>query len=170
MGMFGKLTGNVLFLLPLVWIGFDLRMMLAALSLNLAYPFWIHATWVPQLGWLEYVLNTPLAHRVHHAANLEYLDANYGSVLIVFDRLFGTYIEERDDVPCRHGLVHAMTSHQNQATTWSSPICMAGSSSPSTCCASRGRCRTSSAHPRSAGCPTSSAWPRRRRCSRPPGC
>ena len=110
-GMFGKLTGNVVFLLPLVWIGFDLRLVLAALSLNLLYQFWIHATWIPKLGWLEYVLNTPSAHRVHHAANLEYLDANYGGVLIVFDRLFGTYIEERDDVPCRYGLAHPMTSH-----------------------------------------------------------
>jgi len=110
-GLFGKLTGNVVFLLPLVWIGFDLRLVLAALSLNLTYQFWIHATWIPKLGWLEYVLNTPSAHRVHHAANLEYLDANYGGVLIVFDRLFGTYVAERDDLPCRYGLVHPMTSH-----------------------------------------------------------
>jgi sterol desaturase/sphingolipid hydroxylase (fatty acid hydroxylase superfamily) len=110
-GMFGKLIGNVVFLLPLVWMGFDLRLVLAALSLNLTYQFWIHATWIPKLGWLEYVLNTPSAHRVHHAANLEYLDANYGGVLIIFDRLFGTYIAERDDVPCRYGLVHPMTSH-----------------------------------------------------------
>jgi sterol desaturase/sphingolipid hydroxylase (fatty acid hydroxylase superfamily) len=110
-GMFGKLIGNVVFLLPLVWMGFDLRLVLAALSLNLTYQFWIHATWIPKLGWLEYVLNTPSAHRVHHAANLEYLDANYGGVLIVFDRLFGTYIAERDDLPCRYGLVHPMTSH-----------------------------------------------------------
>jgi hypothetical protein len=68
-GMFGKLTGNVIFLLPLVWIGFDLRLMLGALSLNLLYQFWIHATWIPKLGRLEYVLNTPSAHRVHRAAN-----------------------------------------------------------------------------------------------------
>ena len=78
---------------------------------ELVYQFWIHATWIPKLGWLEYVLNTPSSHRVHHAANLEYLDANYGGVLIVFDRLFGTYIPERDDVPCRYGLVHPMTSY-----------------------------------------------------------
>ncbi|HMC15116.1 MAG TPA: sterol desaturase family protein, partial [Albitalea sp.] len=110
-GAFGKLSGNVLFFLPLVWLGFDLRLVLAALTLNLLYQFWIHATWIPKLGWLEYVLNTPSAHRVHHAANVEYLDANYGGVLIVFDRLFGTYIAERDDLPCRYGLVHAMTSY-----------------------------------------------------------
>jgi len=110
-GALGKLTGNVVFLLPLVWIGFDLRLVLTALTLNLLYQFWIHATWIPKLGWLEYVLNTPSAHRVHHAANLEYLDANYGGVLIIFDRMFGTYTAERDDLPCRYGLVHPMTSY-----------------------------------------------------------
>ena len=110
-GAFGKLTGNVIFLLPLVWIGFDLRLVLTALTLNLLYQFWIHATWIPKLGWLEYVFNTPSAHRVHHAANTEYLDANYGGVLIVFDRLFGTYTAERDDLPCRYGWVHPITSH-----------------------------------------------------------
>ena len=82
-----------------------------SVSLNLLYQFWIHATWIPKLGWLEYVLNTPSAHRVHHAANLEYLDANYGGVLIVFDRLFGTYRGERDDLPCRYGLVTPLLSH-----------------------------------------------------------
>ena len=51
------------------------------------------------------------AHRVHHAANLEYLDANYGGVLIVFDRLFGTYRAERDDIPCRYGLVEPVVGH-----------------------------------------------------------
>lgn len=109
-GMFGKLTGNVVFLLPLVWLGFELRLVLAALTLNLLYQFWLHATWIPKLGWLEHWLNTPSAHRVHHAANLEYLDANYGGVLIVFDRLFGTYVAERADLPCRYGLVRPMTS------------------------------------------------------------
>jgi sterol desaturase/sphingolipid hydroxylase (fatty acid hydroxylase superfamily) len=110
-GAFGKLTGNVVFLLPLLWIGFDLRTVLAALALNLLYQFWIHATWIPKLGPLEGWLNTPSAHRVHHAANLDYLDANYGGVLVVFDRLFGTYRAEREDLPCRYGWVHPITSH-----------------------------------------------------------
>lgn len=110
-GMFGKATGNVVFLLPMVWLGFELRLVLAALSFNLLYQFWLHATWIPKLGWLETVLNTPSAHRVHHAANLPYLDANYGGVLIVFDRMFGTYVAERDDLPCRYGLVTPMTGH-----------------------------------------------------------
>lgn len=110
-GVFGKVIGIVVFMLPLVWIGFDLRTVLAALTLNLLYQFWLHATWIPKLGWLEYVFNTPSNHRVHHAANVEYLDANYGGVLVIFDRLFGTYIAERDDLPCRYGLVHPMTSY-----------------------------------------------------------
>ena len=110
-GAFGRLTGSGVFYTPLVWLGFPPKIVFAMLSLNLLYQFWIHATWIPRLGWLEYVLNTPSSHRVHHAANLEYLDANYGGVLIVFDRLFGTYRAERDDVPCRYGLVKPMTSY-----------------------------------------------------------
>jgi sterol desaturase/sphingolipid hydroxylase (fatty acid hydroxylase superfamily) len=111
-GAFGKLSGNVIFLLPLVWLGFELELVLTALTLNLLLgQFWLHATWIPKLGWLEYVLNTPSSHRVHHAANAEYLDANYGGVLIIFDRLFGTYIAEREDLPCRYGLVHPITSY-----------------------------------------------------------
>jgi len=110
-GPFGKLTGTALFFVPMVLIGFPMRVVLATLTLNLLYQFWLHATWIPKLGWLEYVFNTPSAHRVHHAANPEYLDANFGGVLIVFDRLFGTYVAERDDVPCRYGLVHPMKSY-----------------------------------------------------------
>lgn len=110
LGWTGKLTGTTLFFTPLVWLGFPPEVVIATLSLNLLYQFWIHATWIPRLGWLEYVLNTPSAHRVHHAANIEYLDANFGGVLIVFDRLFGTYVAERDEVPCRYGLVTPMRS------------------------------------------------------------
>jgi sterol desaturase/sphingolipid hydroxylase (fatty acid hydroxylase superfamily) len=110
-GILGRLTGTPLFFVPLVWLGFPPRVVFAMLTLNLLYQFWIHATWIPKLGWLEGVINTPSAHRVHHAANLEYLDANYGGVLMVFDRLFGTYRAERDDVPCRYGLVKPMTSY-----------------------------------------------------------
>ncbi|HEY2927371.1 sterol desaturase family protein [Piscinibacter sp.] len=110
-GIFGRLTGTALFFVPLMWLGFDPRTVSAVLSLNLLYQFWIHATWIPKLGWLEGILNTPSAHRVHHAANPEYLDANYGGVLLVFDRLFGTYVKERDDLPCRYGLVHPLVSY-----------------------------------------------------------
>jgi len=110
-GMLSRLTGGSVFYVPLVWFGFPPKVVFEVLSLNLLYQFWIHATWIPKLGWLEWLLNTPSAHRVHHAANLEYLDANYGGVLIVFDRLFGTYRAEREDVPCRFGLVTPLRSY-----------------------------------------------------------
>jgi sterol desaturase/sphingolipid hydroxylase (fatty acid hydroxylase superfamily) len=102
-GWTGKLTGTLLFFTLAPWLGMPPRVILMILSLNLLYQFWIHATWIPRLGPLEWILNTPSAHRVHHATNVEYLDSNYGGVLIVFDRLFGTYVRERSDVPCRYG-------------------------------------------------------------------
>ena len=110
-GAFGKLIGCTLFFTPLIWIGFPVEAVAATVALKLLYQFWIHTTWIPKLGWLELVLNTPSAHRVHHASTREYLDANYGSVLISFDRLFGTYVPERDDAPCRYGLPHPQTSY-----------------------------------------------------------
>ena len=104
-GIFGRLSGATFFFIPLIWLGYPPKVVFEVLSLNLLYQFWIHATWIPKLGWLEGWINTASAHRVHHAANLDYLDANYGGVLLVFDRLFGTYRAERDDLPCRYGLV-----------------------------------------------------------------
>ena len=109
LGWMSKLSGTGIFYLPLVWLGFPPTAVVATLSVNLLYQFWLHADWIPKLGWLEYVLNTPSHHRVHHAANLDYLDANYGGVLIIFDRLFGTFVEERAGLPCRYGLVKPIT-------------------------------------------------------------
>jgi sterol desaturase/sphingolipid hydroxylase (fatty acid hydroxylase superfamily) len=111
LGWTGKLTGTPLFFLPLVLLGFSPLMVLAAVGINLLYQFWLHADWIPKLGYLEWVLNTPSHHRVHHASNPEYLDANYGGVVIVFDRLFNTCREEREDLPCRYGLVNPVTSY-----------------------------------------------------------
>jgi sterol desaturase/sphingolipid hydroxylase (fatty acid hydroxylase superfamily) len=111
LGWLGRFTGAQIFFTPMALLGFEPTTILTALFLNLLYQFWLHADWIPKLGWLEYVLNTPSAHRVHHARNPEYLDANYGGVLIVFDRLFGTHIEERADLPCDYGLVTRVTTH-----------------------------------------------------------
>ncbi len=111
LGVFGRWMGVGAFFVPLVWLGFPKEAVLACLSLNLLYQFWIHAQWFPKLGWLEGWINTPSAHRVHHAANVVYLDANYGGVLLVFDRLFGTYLPERDGVPIRYGLVEPVNSY-----------------------------------------------------------
>lgn len=105
LGWTTELTGTTLFFTPLVYLGFAPKVVVITLSLNLLYQFWLHTTWIPKLGWLEYVFNTPSAHRVHHASNVDYLDANYGGVLIIYDRLFGTYRSERSEEPCVYGLV-----------------------------------------------------------------
>jgi len=106
LGWTGKLTGTMLFFTPLILLGFTPEVVMSALALNLLYQFWLHATWIPKLGWLEFVLNTPSSHRVHHASNERYLDLNFGGVLIVFDRLFGTYVAECEEEPCVYGVVH----------------------------------------------------------------
>jgi sterol desaturase/sphingolipid hydroxylase (fatty acid hydroxylase superfamily) len=59
------------------------------------------------------VINTPSAHRVHHASNPEYIDKNYGGVLLIWDHLFGTYQAERDDIAICYGLVHGRSSPNN---------------------------------------------------------
>jgi len=110
-GLLGKIAGGGLFFVPLAWLGFDPKAVGGMVSLNLLYQYWLHNTWVPRLGPLEWVLNTPSAHRVHHGANLRYLDANYGGVLIVFDRLFGTYVAEDPAEPPRYGLVQPVQGH-----------------------------------------------------------
>jgi sterol desaturase/sphingolipid hydroxylase (fatty acid hydroxylase superfamily) len=112
LGATGKLTGTTLFFTPLLWLGFPPKAVFLALGLNLLYQFWIHAAWIPRL-WapIEWVFNTPSHHRVHHGSNPEYLDCNYGGVLIVFDRLFGTLVTEREDLPPRYGLSTPLDSH-----------------------------------------------------------
>jgi sterol desaturase/sphingolipid hydroxylase (fatty acid hydroxylase superfamily) len=110
-GLTGRLTGTSVFYVPLIWLGFPPAAVFATLAINLLYQFILHTTWIPKLGWYEYVFNTPSHHRVHHASNAEYLDANYGGVLIVFDRLFGTFVEERADLPCVYGLTKPVNSY-----------------------------------------------------------
>ena len=111
LGWTGKLAGIAIFFVPLVWVGFSPIAVFATLAVNLLYQFWLHTTWVPKLGPLEWVFNTPSHHRVHHASNPEYLDCNYGGVLIVFDRLFGSFVEERDDITPRYGLTTPLRSY-----------------------------------------------------------
>ena len=101
-----------LFYLPLVLAGFDPRLVGVLLALDLHYQFFLHTEAVGRLGPLEWVLNTPAHHRVHHASNPDYLDCNYGGVLIVFDRLFGTLREERAEAPIRYGLTHPLPSRR----------------------------------------------------------
>lgn len=100
------LAGPWLFLVPVCWIGFDPRAVVLMYAANLLYQFWLHTEVVPKLGPFEWLFNTPSHHRVHHAVEPEYLDRNYGGVLIIWDKLFGTFAPERDAAPRTYGLVH----------------------------------------------------------------
>jgi sterol desaturase/sphingolipid hydroxylase (fatty acid hydroxylase superfamily) len=111
LGWTGKITGTALFFSPLVWLGFSPMAVALAVAANLLYQFWLHTTWIPKLGVIEKIFNTPSNHRVHHGSNPQYLDCNYGGVLIVFDRLFGSYVEERADVPPRYGLTTPLVTY-----------------------------------------------------------
>ncbi|HEX3846372.1 MAG TPA: sterol desaturase family protein [Steroidobacteraceae bacterium] len=92
--------------IPLAFVGFPPEMILAEQSFNLSYQFWIHTESVRRMpAWFEYLFNTPSNHRVHHASNPRYLDRNYAGVLMVWDRMFGTFVAERDDEPPRYGIV-----------------------------------------------------------------
>jgi sterol desaturase/sphingolipid hydroxylase (fatty acid hydroxylase superfamily) len=100
------LSGVFLFYLPVVWLGFPPEWVLGVSSASITYQIFVHTETIPRIGWLEWIINTPSAHRVHHASNAEYLDRNFGNVLLIWDRLFGTYQSERSDVRIAYGLTH----------------------------------------------------------------
>ncbi|MBX9765752.1 MAG: sterol desaturase family protein, partial [Bdellovibrionales bacterium] len=91
------------FYLPLAFLGVETHLYVANKALNTLYQFWIHTELFKKRPWLDKWLNTPSAHRVHHAVNPEYLDKNYASTFQIWDRIFGTYQEEQ--APCVYGTV-----------------------------------------------------------------
>jgi sterol desaturase/sphingolipid hydroxylase (fatty acid hydroxylase superfamily) len=95
----GALQGTFswVFYLPLAVVGFPPAMFLACASFNTLYQFWIHTRTIGKLGPLEWFLNTPSHHRVHHACNPKYIDRNYAGVFIVWDRLFGSFKAEDEE-------------------------------------------------------------------------
>ncbi len=97
------------FYVPLAFLGVPPIVFASVNAISTLYQFWIHTELCGKLGWLELFLNTPSHHRVHHAINPRYLDKNYGAVLIVWDRLFGTFIEE--DEACVYGVVKPLESY-----------------------------------------------------------
>lgn len=102
----GVFTGMFVLRIPLVLIGFHPALIVFVGGINLLYQFWIHTEAIGKMPrWLEAIMNTPSHHRVHHATNPRYLDANYAGTLIIWDRMFGTFVEElAEDMP-RYGLV-----------------------------------------------------------------
>jgi len=101
------LTGP-LFWTPLPLIGFPPWMVLTAQAWSLLYQFWLHTEAVDRLGPLEWVMNTPSHHRVHHGNNVGYLDKNHGGIFIIWDRLFGTFAPETERVV--YGLTKDITT------------------------------------------------------------
>ena len=83
------------FYLPLAFVGVSFPMFVVLASINTLYQFWIHTQLINRLGPLEWILNTPSHHRVHHGCNGDYLDKNHGGILIIWDRLFGSFVPER---------------------------------------------------------------------------
>jgi sterol desaturase/sphingolipid hydroxylase (fatty acid hydroxylase superfamily) len=101
----GTFTFMMVLHVPLILLGFHPAMVFFVGGLNLLYQFWIHTEAIVKLPWwFEAVMNTPSHHRVHHGRNAEYLDANYAGTLIIWDRMFGTFVPEGERV--EYGLVH----------------------------------------------------------------
>lgn len=108
---FTATVGRWLFVLPLALLGVPPAMLLTVALIDLLYQYWPHTRLVGRLGWLDRVLVTPSNHRVHHGQNDYCMDVNYGGILILWDRLFGTYAAERDDEPVVYGVRGALRSY-----------------------------------------------------------
>jgi sterol desaturase/sphingolipid hydroxylase (fatty acid hydroxylase superfamily) len=96
----GALLGWI-FYLPMAIAGFPTEVFVVAAVVNLLYQYWIHTEQIGKLGWFDRWFGSPSNHRVHHAVNDRYLDRNYGGITMLWDRLFGTFVEE--DEKCVYG-------------------------------------------------------------------
>jgi sterol desaturase/sphingolipid hydroxylase (fatty acid hydroxylase superfamily)/uncharacterized membrane protein YhhN len=98
----GALFGWI-FYVPMAVVGVPPMVFGIVALVDLLYQFWVHTEQVGKLGWFDRVFCSPSNHRVHHAMNDLYIDRNYGGILVVWDRLFGTFQEELDHTPCVYG-------------------------------------------------------------------
>lgn len=106
LGWTNLFSAGWVFYVPLIFAGLPPFVLVALLALNLRYQFFLHTEAVGKLGPIEWLFNTPAHHRLHHASNDAYVDKNYGGVLILFDRLFGTVAHEQAGETIRYGLAH----------------------------------------------------------------
>ena len=103
----GTFTMLMIVRVPLLLMGFHPAMVIFCGGLNLVYQFWIHTEAIHKMPrWFESVMNTPSHHRVHHGRNARYLDANFAGTLIIWDKIFGTYVPEQESEKVEYGLVH----------------------------------------------------------------
>ena len=107
----GERTHKFLFWIWIPLLGFDPLMIFTMISINLFYQYWVHTELVDKLpSWYEYIFNTPSHHRVHHASNVRYLDCNHAGVLILWDRIFGTFSAELLEEKPIYGLTKNINS------------------------------------------------------------
>ena len=99
-----------IFYLPIFVVGIPPEVFVTVAGINLVYQFWVHTEHIPKLGWYEYVFVSPSNHRIHHAQNKHYVDANYGGVFILWDRIFGTYKEEMEELKPIYGTAKPLRS------------------------------------------------------------
>ena len=115
-----------LFYLPLALLGVPLDVFVMVALVDLLYQFWVHTEQIGRLGWFDRVFCSPSNHRAHHAVNERYLDRNYGGILIVWDRLFGTFVEEDDSEPPLYGTRSPLRSWNplwaNAEVYWSTAV------------------------------------------------
>ncbi len=98
-----------IFYAPIMLLGFAPWMFALMHGFNLIYQFWIHTKFIKTMGWVEYVFNTPSHHRVHHGVNEQYLDRNYAGVLIIWDRMFHSFVRETEEP--RYGIIKPIQSY-----------------------------------------------------------
>ncbi len=103
--------GEVIFYIPAVLLGLNPTILLACRSLTLLYGYWLHTERIGKLGWFDRFFNSPSNHRVHHASNKIYLDRNHSGILMIWDRMFGTFQEELDQEPVIYGLTKPLKSY-----------------------------------------------------------
>ncbi len=109
---FGPFTGLILLGWPMVILGVHPTYIFFVGGLNLIYQFWIHTEAIDKMPrWFEAVFNTPSHHRVHHATNPRYLDANYAGVFITWDKMFGSFVPELDEDRPNYGIVKPVASY-----------------------------------------------------------
>lgn len=94
--------------IPMAILGIPAQVVAVVAPIQLFAQFWYHTRLIHTMGWLEYILVTPSHHRVHHAINPEYMDKNYSQIFIIWDKLFGTFQPEKEEIPAVYGVTRAV--------------------------------------------------------------
>ena len=110
--------GGWIFFVPMAVLGFSPLVFAVVGLIDLLYQYWVHTQQIGRLGWFDRWFCAPSNHRVHHAVNEVYLDRNYGGILIIWHRMFGSFQEELDEQPCVYGTRDALQSWNPVIANW----------------------------------------------------